>query len=261
MRGLGTLAVALALVAPSATRPEPEGGVPDDAYGRIVLDRSSTHAGVPAVAFDHWRHRLRFTCRVCHADLAIALRAGETGISADTIQAGQHCGACHDGKPHAGVTVFSACTGWRRFDPGRPCPRCHTGAAGPPGGRADYEALARVLPHDASGFVDWDAAERRRLLAPSDFVEGISLHRPKMAIARDLPIGVKGTWLGSVTFSHRKHALWNGCELCHPEIFPVTARGAARYDMESIRAGQACGACHRTVAFPLSSCPRCHAIR
>ena len=46
---------------------------------------------------------------------------------------------------------------------------------------------------------------------------------------------------------------------CHPEIFPVTRRGSVKYDMDAMRAGRHCGACHLNVAFPLSTCQRCHA--
>ena len=63
----------------------------------------------------------------------------------------------------------------------------------------------------------------------------------------------------AVTFSHEKHTNWVGCELCHPEVFPLTQRGSAKFDMAKIRAGQYCGACHNTVAFPLVECRRCHA--
>jgi c(7)-type cytochrome triheme protein len=61
-----------------------------------------------------------------------------------------------------------------------------------------------------------------------------------------------------VLFSHRKHAVWNGCEVCHPEIF---APGAQRYTMLEISAGEACGVCHGKVAFSLRECERCHLAR
>jgi hypothetical protein len=35
----------------------------------------------------------------------------------------------------------------------------------------------------------------------------------------------------NVTFSHKKHALWNGCELCHPDIFPSVKKGTIEYSM------------------------------
>ena len=42
-------------------------------HGRVVLDNFSTDTGMPAVVFDHWRHRVLFTCRVCHVDVGFAM--------------------------------------------------------------------------------------------------------------------------------------------------------------------------------------------
>jgi c(7)-type cytochrome triheme protein len=75
---------------------------------------------------------------------------------------------------------------------------------------------------------------------------------------RDVPIESKATWMPDVLFSHKKHALWNGCEVCHPEIFPSTKRGTIKYSMFQIWDGQYCGVCHGKVAFPLRDCQRCH---
>jgi c(7)-type cytochrome triheme protein len=79
-----------------------------------------------------------------------------------------------------------------------------------------------------------------------------------MRIDRDVEIRALGTWMNDVTFSHKKHVSWIACELCHPDIFPVGRRGAVRYRMDQMRAGRHCGACHANVAFPLSTCQRCH---
>jgi c(7)-type cytochrome triheme protein len=68
----------------------------------------------------------------------------------------------------------------------------------------------------------------------------------------------QASWMTDVKFSHRKHAAWNGCEVCHPEIFPRTKAGATPFTMLDISGGQACGACHGKVAFPLAYCDRCH---
>lgn len=227
-----------------------------DGLGRIVMDAQSSKLGVPAVQFDHALHRTMFSCRVCHVELGFALRTGESQVSADSNRAGQHCGACHDGTTtHGGAPIFRACTGWRRLDP--TCLRCHVGT-----GRIRlsdrYAALLRRLPRDQGGYVDWNEAERRRLVKPSDVRPGASTQKPSMKIDRNFDIDVKGTWLGRVAFSHRKHAGWNGCEQCHPEIFPVTKRGSAKYTMASLRDREFCGVCHSTVAFPISECARCH---
>lgn len=261
---MGALALALALAAsvsgepPDGAAPQRRGGI--EQHGRVVLDNFSSKVGNPAVTFDHWRHRTLFTCRVCHVDVGFALGAGETGVTAAANEDGAYCGACHDGKTrHAGRVVFAACSGWPRADAARGCTRCHTGNRDDT--RQAYQRLARALPADAAGFIDWEGAIRQGRITPADVIEGVTVKRPKMRIDRDVTMSTegKGTWLGNVTFSHRKHAAWNGCELCHPEVFPVTARGATRFRMADVQAGMYCGVCHRNVAFPLDECQRCHA--
>jgi c(7)-type cytochrome triheme protein len=225
--------------------------------GRVLLDGSSTRAGLPAVTFDHWRHRLLYSCRVCHVDLGFAMKAGETQISAAGNESGAHCGACHDGKRvQDGTPIFRACYGWPRADAARGCTRCHTGPDRGPG--AGYEELKQALPADVAGGIDWAAAARRGLVRPVDAVEGVTLKRTPLRIDRDVEIRPAGTWMSDVTFSHKRHVTWVGCELCHPEVFPVTRRDAVRYGMPELRAGRYCGACHLNVAFPLATCRRCH---
>jgi c(7)-type cytochrome triheme protein len=64
--------------------------------------------------------------------------------------------------------------------------------------------------------------------------------------------------MSNILFSHKKHTVWNGCEVCHPEIFPSARRGTVKYSMLQVSAGAYCGVCHTTVAFPLFDCERCH---
>ena len=257
VRALALVAVLAVPAIGVAQMPEFPAYATDELFGRVVLNGFSTRAGVPAVTFDHWRHRAMYTCRVCHADIAFALKAGESQISAATNRSGLHCGACHNGKTkHGSEVVFGSCSESGMLEPGGTCRRCHTGPNAD-SGRA-YEEFARKMPRDRGDFIDWEAAEQRRLIKPLDFVEGASLPRAAMKIDRDVPVSVIGTWLGNVTFSHKKHAVWNGCELCHPEIFPVTQRGSVKFDMGKINTGQFCGVCHNKVAFPIALCQRCH---
>ena len=77
-------------------------------YGKVILDNHSK-AGPGAVVFDHWLHRSKFTCRLCHVDIGFAMQADATGINASTNREGFHCGACHDGKRVLeGKTIFAA---------------------------------------------------------------------------------------------------------------------------------------------------------
>jgi c(7)-type cytochrome triheme protein len=225
--------------------------------GRVVLDSGSSRLGMPAVTFDHWNHRVLYTCRVCHVDLGFAMRAGETAITAQTNEDGAHCGACHDGRRlHEGRPVFAACSGWPRPDPARGCTRCHTGrGAGRP---AAYEQFRRTMPIDVGSDVDWVAASRQGRIGPADVLEGVTPNRATMRIDRNVEIRSVGTWMNDVTFSHKRHVGWIACELCHPDVFPLGRRGVVRYRMDEMRAGRSCGACHGSVAFPLSTCQRCH---
>ena len=110
----------------------------------------------------------------------------------------------------------------------------------------------------AGGYVDWDIAEARGDVVPIDYVEGLSIPRGKLKIDQDVPLTAKGTFLGNVLFSHKRHVAWNGCEVCHPEIFPSTKHGTVKYTMMEISAGGYCGVCHQKVAFPIADCERCH---
>jgi c(7)-type cytochrome triheme protein len=50
----------------------------------------------PAI-FPHWFHRIRFRCKVCHADLGFQFKAGGNDITMLKIIDGEFCGACHNG--------------------------------------------------------------------------------------------------------------------------------------------------------------------
>jgi c(7)-type cytochrome triheme protein len=87
---IGALCVVLlgAVVAPEA-RAE---------YGDVVINNHSDKAGMRPVVFPHWFHRVRFACKVCHADLGFQFRAGGNDINMVKIIDGQFCGACHNGE-------------------------------------------------------------------------------------------------------------------------------------------------------------------
>jgi len=105
--------------------------------------------------------------------------------------------------------------------------------------------------------IDWEAAESSGTIKPVDFLEGVSIQRPTLKAQKDFSIEANVAWVSDVIFSHKKHAFWNGCEVCHPEIFPIK-KGAARYTMFEIDSGEYCGVCHDKVAFPIMDCQRCH---
>jgi len=91
MRNLLTLlaALLLALAAPPPAEAE---------YGDVVINNFSDAAGMRPVVFPHWFHRVRFRCKVCHADLGFEFKAGGNRIDMLKIIDGQFCGSCHNGE-------------------------------------------------------------------------------------------------------------------------------------------------------------------
>jgi c(7)-type cytochrome triheme protein len=67
-------------------------------YGDIVINNYSTDAGMRPAIFPHWFHRIRFRCKVCHADLGFKFQAGGNDITMLKIIDGEYCGACHNGE-------------------------------------------------------------------------------------------------------------------------------------------------------------------
>ena len=92
----------------------------DDAraeYADVVINNYSDAAGMRPVIFPHWFHRIRFRCKVCHADLGFQFKAGGNEINMVKIIDGQFCGACHNGD-----------IAWSVEN----CNLCHSGKPGTP---------------------------------------------------------------------------------------------------------------------------------
>jgi c(7)-type cytochrome triheme protein len=192
-------------------------------------------------------------------DVGFAMAAGETGVTAATNRGGFHCGACHDGKrQHQGRAVFASCAEGTALDaPGAACRRCH---AAPDAARraAEFERLHGDLPRDGLGGIDWERAEAEKRVRPVDHLPGLSIARKPLEMKKEVAIASQAAWMDDILFSHPKHSVWNGCEVCHPEIFPSTRSGQVRYSMLQVSSGEYCGVCHGKVAFALGDCARCH---
>lgn len=67
-------------------------------YGDIVINNYSDEAGMRPAIFPHWFHRIRYRCKVCHADLGFEFKAGGNDINMLKIIDGEYCGACHNGE-------------------------------------------------------------------------------------------------------------------------------------------------------------------
>ena len=85
---------------------------PNDAkaeYGDVIINNYSDGAGMRPVVFPHWFHRIRFRCKVCHADLGFKFKAGGNDINMLKIFDGEFCGACHNGQIAWGVENCVLC--------------------------------------------------------------------------------------------------------------------------------------------------------
>jgi c(7)-type cytochrome triheme protein len=86
-------------------------------YGDVVINNYSDKSGMRPVVFPHWFHRIRFRCKVCHADLGFKFKAGGNEINMVKVIDGQFCGACHNGE-----------VAWSIEN----CNMCHSGKPGTP---------------------------------------------------------------------------------------------------------------------------------
>ncbi|MFV2055290.1 MAG: c(7)-type cytochrome triheme domain-containing protein [Thiohalomonadales bacterium] len=86
-------------------------------FGDIVINNYSDKEDMRPVIFPHWFHRIRFRCKICHADLGFKPRAGANKINMLKLINGDYCGACHNGKVAWGLDN---------------CELCHTALPGTP---------------------------------------------------------------------------------------------------------------------------------
>jgi len=228
-------------------------------YGQVVISNYSERADLAPVVFQHWIHRSMFTCRVCHVDVGFAMKAGGTNITALDNERGYYCGTCHNGRMVVnGKTVFQACSRGATGEDALRCQRCHSYGLHV-ASDFDFFRFSQPLPKERFGNgIDWEKAELSGLIKPADFLEGTSVHRNPLAVQKDFALNPKVEGMPDIIFSHKKHTVWNGCELCHPDIFTGVKRGSSHYSMIDISQGKSCGACHVSVAFPLTDCQRCH---
>jgi c(7)-type cytochrome triheme protein len=78
-------------------------------YGDVVINNYSDAAGMRPVVFPHWFHRIRYRCKVCHADLGFKFKAGGNEINMVKVIDGQFCGACHNGDVAWSVENCNLC--------------------------------------------------------------------------------------------------------------------------------------------------------
>lgn len=88
-------------------------------YADVVINKQAEKNGMRPVVFPHWFHRIRFRCKVCHAELGFKMRAGANDVTMAAIIDGKFCGACHNNDIAWSVEK---------------CDLCHSGKRGLPSG-------------------------------------------------------------------------------------------------------------------------------
>jgi c(7)-type cytochrome triheme protein len=221
-------------------------------YGNVLINNFSEKQNIAPVVFRHWLHRAKYTCRLCHVDIGFAMKAGDTGITEEYNKSGFYCGTCHNGGEAFGPREIN--------DSGvetNNCKRCHSFGQNVKFKYNFYEFRKQFPPDRFGNGIDWLKAEDRNLLALKDYIEGVSIRKPKIQDPKEFNLTAREPDMPDIVFSHKKHTVWNGCELCHPEIFGIK-KDSVPHSMEDIFAGKFCGVCHGTVAFPNIDCHRCH---
>jgi c(7)-type cytochrome triheme protein len=221
-------------------------------YGNVVINNFSKDARIAPVEFQHWLHRAKYTCRLCHVDLGFAMVTGETMMREADNQNGLYCGACHDGK-----RAFTVKQNTKDKEDRSNCNRCHSvGLDIKP--EQDFHTFVEDLPPSRFGNrVDWLKAEQKGQVKLIDYIKGISIKRTKLKTPQEFEMDAEFVEMPDILFSHEKHTVWNGCELCHPQIFNIR-KSSTVFDMQDIFEGKYCGACHGKVAFTNMDCQLCH---
>jgi c(7)-type cytochrome triheme protein len=228
-------------------------------FGRVIINNYSQQAGMPPVVFDHWVHRQNFTCRLCHVDIGFGMTANSTKIRAVDNMKGYFCGTCHNGEmEHGKKRIFEACAREYTREESKRCGKCHS-LGRITAKEEEFYRFSEKMPQERLGNgINWELAEAEGLIRPIDHLEGVSSSRANLKVNSDFSLNPKVEGMPDIIFSHRKHTVWNGCELCHPDIFIGVKKGATKYSMIDLFEGKYCGVCHDKVAFPQTDCHRCH---
>jgi c(7)-type cytochrome triheme protein len=216
--------------------------LPPDQYGNVLIARTSEKNGVKPVAFSHWSHRMRHTCRACHLELEFEMKSNTPESSEKANREGKFCAAagCHDG-----IAAF----GHGREN----CDKCHSGDI--KYGSPDFDRLRRFPRSGFGNRVDWSSALQARLIRPKDF---LTTQRGSMSFDRKLDLEAEWSGIPPAIFPHRAHVAWLDCANCHPDLFNIEKKTTKHFSMTLSLESDFCGVCHGTVAFPLQDCRRCH---
>jgi c(7)-type cytochrome triheme protein len=220
---------------------------PPDMYGDVLINQNSSKNNVTAVVFPHWVHRAKYTCRVCHTELEISLKAGQTGITCNNgDMKGKFCAVCHDGK-----TAFAP-----KDEEGDNCKLCHNATSSP--NREKFSKLKAMLPGNNFGNeINWAKALKEGMIQPKKSLLPDFKDAP-MSINKTLTLKAEMSGISPGVFPHGVHEEWLDCSSCHPEIFNIKKKTTENLRKVNMLKGESCGMCHLKVAFPLNDCKRCH---
>jgi c(7)-type cytochrome triheme protein len=210
-------------------------------YGNILIDRTSSRSGVKPVAFSHWQHRMKYTCRVCHSELEFNMKVNSTEITEMANRKGRYCGACHNGKVS--------------FKHNGNCGKCHTGNIGAT--NAKFEVFFKnAFPRTSYGDgINWSEALRTGVVTPGNYLKSKSEDIP---FDKLLLLEAEMNIIPPAVFPHKEHSAWLDCNSCHPDLFNIKKKSTQHFSMSYILRGDFCGTCHLNVAFPMNDCKRCH---
>ncbi|HEY3306998.1 MAG TPA: c(7)-type cytochrome triheme domain-containing protein [Desulfuromonadaceae bacterium] len=228
-------------------------------YGNAVINNFSKFEGMPPVTFDHWVHRQYYTCRLCHVDIGFGMTTGSTKITAEDNMKGFFCGTCHNGKMEVNKKkVFESCAKVYNREDRKRCVMCHTLEVTPAKKELFYKFVEKMPKENYGNGINWEKAELDGLIKPINQLQVNSGKKFNLRVSNDFALKSKVDGMPDIIFSHKKHTVWSGCEVCHPDLFMGIKKGTTKYNMVELFEGKYCGACHDKVAFPQTDCQRCH---
>lgn len=132
-------------------------------------------------------------------------------------------------------------------------PKASSPAAAEVSSRADH--LQGLPPAEYGNRVDWVQALATGKIEPKGDISGEA--EPEV-FDMDIVMPVKAS-MDHVRFSHKIHTQWLTCVSCHAGLFEME-QGTSQISKAKMIAGENCGVCHGSVAFPIEDCKRCHNV-
>ena len=240
-------------------------GVKDDCGNcHQNADEVAMQSTVGAIAFSHDVHTGMFGCGDCHSDIFIA-KADSNKVGMKQMEAGESCGACHDGATAFGVkgdcgtchqggakdVAINSSAGEITFSH-----EIHTGMFGC--GECHPDIFKAKANSNKVGMKKMEAGESCGACHDGDTAFAVS-GDCTTCHTRAVDLQIQAKSVDAVPFSHEIHTGMFGCGECHPDIFTAKAN-SNQVGMQKMAEGASCGACHDgNTAFNVSEdCTACH---